>query len=129
MQESLHVSNNGYRTKALWVMALVLIAQFSARTFAAEPLLRAIESDDEKRAVELVKRGEADLEERNSVGETALHRAVEKGMQRLAQALLSAKADPNAPSKHGETALHLAALYTEPDYVDLLLAAGADPKA
>src|SRR5262245_3372016 len=119
----------GWLRKALWVMALVLIAQFSVRALAAEPLLRAIETDDESAAIALVKDGKVDLRARNNDGETALHRAVEKGMKRLAQALLTAGADPNAPSKHGETPLHLAALYTEPEYVDLLLAARADPRA
>ncbi len=85
--------------KALWVMAVVLIAQFSAGVFAADE------------------------------GDTPLHAAVEKGRLGEVRSLLAARADPNARAKRGETPLHLAALHVEPEYTDLLLAAGADPRA
>jgi uncharacterized membrane protein YfcA len=85
--------------KALWVMAVVLIAQFSASVFASNE------------------------------GDTPLHAAVEKGQLGEVRSLLAARADPNARAKRGETPLHLAALHVEPEYTDLLLAAGADPRA
>jgi hypothetical protein len=115
--------------KALWVMAIVLIAQFGHSALASEPLFSAIDQHGEKAALQLVERGEAELDARNAAGDTALHRAVETGMRHLLQALLSRGADPRARTKNGEAALHLAALHPEPAFTDLLLAAGADPRA
>lgn len=115
---------------ALWVMAILLLAQFSARVLASdEALFRAIERDDETLASSMVLRGEANINARDGNAETPLHRAVEKGMQALTQALLRRGADVRARSKNGETVLHLAALEADPSVVDLLLAAGADPLA
>jgi hypothetical protein len=119
----------GWLRKALWIMALVLIGQFSVTAFASEPLFQAIAQHREPAALELVARGQADVNARNTAGETPLHRAVETGMKRLLQALLAGGADPRASAKNGETALHLAALHPEPVFTDLLLAAGADLQA
>jgi hypothetical protein len=116
----------GWLRKGIWVMALLLIAQFSASAFASEPLFRAIDQHREGEALELLERGRPDVNARNAQGEAPLHRAVETGMKRLAQALLAAGADPRARTRNGETALHLAALHPEPDFTDLLLRAGAD---
>src|SRR5688500_13110553 len=113
--------------KALWVMVVLLLLQFSRSVFASEPLFSAIAQHQESAALELV--GKSDLQTRNASGDTALHRAVETGMRRLVRSLLAAGADPQARTSNGETALHLAALHPEPDYADLLLAAKADPRA
>jgi len=113
--------------KALWVMVVLLLVQFSRSVFAAEPLFSAIAQHQESAALELL--GKSDLQARDANGDTALHRAVETGMPRLVRALLAAGADPQARTSNGETALHLAALHPEPDYADLLLAAKADPRA
>jgi hypothetical protein len=115
--------------KALWVMAILLLAQFAHSALASEPLFKAIEEYREGAAVELVERGGVDLNARNGSGDTLVHRAVETGMRQLLQALLAAGADSRARAKDGETALHLAALHPEPVFTDLLLAAGADPRA
>lgn len=115
--------------KALWVMAGVLIAQFSASVLASEPLFRAIEQHDEAAALALVQGRQGGLEARNARGDTALHRAVETGLRRLVEALLARGADAHARTTNGESALHLAALHPEPAFADLLLAAGADPRA
>jgi ankyrin repeat protein len=114
--------------KALWVMALLLIAQFTHSALASEPLFVAIAEHREAAALELVARKQADFGARDANGDTPLHRAVETGMRKLTQSLLSAGADPRARTRNGETALHLAALHPEPDYTDLLLAKGADPR-
>jgi uncharacterized membrane protein YfcA len=113
--------------KALWVMVVLLLVQFSRSVFAAEPLFSAIAQHQESAALALV--GKSDLQTRNANGDTALHRAVETGMPRLVRSLLAAGADPQARTSNGETALHLAALHPEPDFADLLLAAKADPRA
>jgi uncharacterized membrane protein YfcA len=115
---------------ALWALAGVLLLQFSSRALASdEALWRAIEEDDEKAALALVRGGAARADSRNAAGDTPLHRAVEKGMRALAESLLARGADVNARSKNGETPLHLAALDADPSVADLLLAAGADPLA
>jgi hypothetical protein len=112
--------------KALWVMVVLLLVQFSRSVFAAEPLFSAIAQHQESAALELV--GKSDLQARSASGDTALHRAVETGMPRLVRSLLAAGADPQARTSNGETALHLAVLHPEPDYAELLLAAKADPR-
>lgn len=113
--------------KALWIMVVLLLLQFSRSVFASEPLFGAIAQHQESAALEWV--GKSDLQTRDANGDTALHRAVETGMQRLVRALLAAGADPRARTGNGETALHLAALHPEPGFADLLLAAKADPRA
>ena len=115
--------------KALWVMAFVLLGQFSVNAFASEPLFQAIDQHQESAALKLVEVGKADLNARNAAGETAVHRAVEIGMRHLLQVLLAKGADPSASARSGETALHLAALHPDPVFTDLLLAAGADVQA
>lgn len=115
---------------ALWVMALLLIGQFSGKALASgEALFKAIESGDERAAERMVLSGREDIDARNAERETPLHRAVEKGMNSLARALVKRGADLSSRSKNGETALHLATLHPEPELVDLLLGAGADAKA
>jgi uncharacterized membrane protein YfcA len=115
--------------KALWVMTVLLIAQFTTQAFASEAFFRHIEAYEEPAAVRLVEARQVDPGARNSAGETALHRAVEKGMRGLARALVAAGAQIDARAKNGETALHLASLHHEADFTDILLAAGADPRA
>jgi uncharacterized membrane protein YfcA len=115
--------------KALWIMAVVLIAQFSHGALAAGPLFSAIDRQGEGAAVRMVRDGEADLNARNESGDTALHRAVETGMKQLLEALLARGADVQARTRNGEAALHLAALHPDPVFTDLLLTAGADPRA
>jgi uncharacterized membrane protein YfcA len=115
---------------ALWALAGLLFLQFSTRVLASdEALWRAIEQDDEKAALALVRSGAAAAESRNAAGDTPLHRAVEKGMRALAESLLARGADVNARSKNGETPLHLAALDADPSVAELLLDARADVRA
>jgi uncharacterized membrane protein YfcA len=115
---------------ALWAMALLLLLQFSTRVVASEEALwRALEEDDEKAALAVVRGGGTEVKGRNAAGDTPLHRAVEKGMRALAESLLARGAEVNARSKNGETPLHLAALDADPSVAELLLDAGADPLA
>ena len=113
--------------KALWVMVVLLLLQFSRSVFASDALFAAIAQHQEPAALELV--GKSDVQTKDANGDTALHRAVETGMPRLVQSLLAAGADPQARTRNGETALHLATLHPEPQFADLLLAAKADPRA
>ena len=119
----------GWLRKALWLMAILLVLQFSHSALADEALFRDIDDHRERAALERVERKQVDLKARNANGDTLVHRAVETGMRRVLQALLAAGADPKAAARTGETALHLAALHPEPAFADLLLAAGADPRA
>jgi ankyrin repeat protein/uncharacterized membrane protein YfcA len=115
---------------ALWIMAALLLVQFSTRVSASEEALwRAIEQDDEAAAVALVRAGGVDVKARNTSGDTPLHRAAEKGMRSLAESLLARGAEVNARSKNGETPLHFAALDADASVAELLLEAGADPAA
>jgi uncharacterized protein len=115
---------------ALWIMAVLLLVQFSTRVSASEEALwRAIEEDDEAAALALVRAGNLDVKARNAAGDTPLHRAAEKGMRSLAESLLARGAEVNARSKNGETPLHFAALDADVSVAELLLDAGADPGA
>jgi uncharacterized membrane protein YfcA len=115
---------------ALWVMAALLLAQFSTRVLASEEALwRAIEQDDEAAALTLVRAGNLDVKARNAAGDTPLHRAAEKGMRALAESLLARGAEVNARSRNGETPLHFAALDADASVAELLLDAGADAAA
>jgi uncharacterized membrane protein YfcA len=114
--------------KALWIMVVLLLLQFSRSAFASGGLFAAIADHREQAALELMKTSKIDIEHRDANGDTALHRAVETGMRSLMRALLAAGADPQARTKNGETALHLAALHPEPELTDLLLGAKADPR-
>jgi hypothetical protein len=114
---------------ALWVMTVLLVAQFSRQALASDAFFRHIEAYEEPAAVRLVEARQVDLAARNGAGETALHRAVEKGLRRLAQTLVAAGVQVDARAKNGETALHLASLHHEPGFTDMLLAAGADARA
>ena len=115
---------------ALWIMAVLLLVQFSTRVSASEEALwRAIEQDDEAAALALVRAGNLDVKARNAAGDTPLHRAAEKGMRSLAESLLARGAEVNARSKNGETPLHFAALDADASVAELLLDAGADPGA
>lgn len=115
--------------KALWVMTILLLLQFSAQALASDAFFRHVEAYEEAAAVRLVESREVDPAARTATGETALHRAVEKGLRRLARTLLAAGSEVDARAKNGETPLHLASLHHEPDFTDMLLAAGADPRA
>jgi uncharacterized protein len=118
----------GWLRKALWVMVVLLLAQFSRSAFASEALFAAIADHREAVALDLLKNAKVEINIRDASGDTPLHRAVETGMPRLTRALLAGGADPQARTKNGETALHLAALHPEPEYTDLLLGAKADPR-
>jgi uncharacterized protein len=113
--------------KALWVMVVLLLLQFSRSVLASEPLFGAIAQHQESTAIQLVMK--SNVNARDAKGDSPLHRAVETGMRRLVQSLLAAGADPQARTRNGETALHLAPLHPEPQFADLLLAAKADPRA
>ncbi|HJY76909.1 MAG TPA: TSUP family transporter [Burkholderiales bacterium] len=115
---------------ALWIMAALLLAQFSTRALAQEEALwRAIEQDDEAAGLALVRAGNVEVKARNASGDTPLHRAAEKGMRALAESLLARGAEVNARAKNGETPLHFAALDADASVAELLLDAGADANA
>jgi uncharacterized membrane protein YfcA len=123
---------------ALWAMTAILVAQFAIAMAHAQPkppekpvapIFAAIDEGKELVAEGLVLATKEVLDARNADGETPLHRAVEKGMKTLSEALIKAGATVHARSRNGETPLHLATLHEDPALVELLLRAGADAKA
>lgn len=76
----------------------------------------------------LLKRG-ANIEARNSAGETPLTVAVTYYGKEMVELLLKHKADPNAKAGNGRSPLHLAAMNWNPELLDILIAAGADANA
>ena len=71
---------------------------------------------------------QANLDDKNSYGNSALHLAAGKGNKNIATQLLQANAQPTALDNDGQTALHWAAGNGREAVVDLLLEANADPK-
>ena len=101
---------------------------FAHSAFGAEPLFNAIDQHREPAALELVERGQTNLNARNAQGDTLVHRAVETGMRHLLKALLAAGADPRARTTDGESPLHWAALSGHIVVAQRLLARGADAR-
>lgn len=112
-----------------------LLVLFAATAHAQAPsspeerLFDAIDEGKELVAEGVMRSQKLNMDARNSNGETALHRAVEKGMKELARALVAAGSNLRARSSNGETVLHLAALHADPALTAMLLGAGADAKA
>jgi ankyrin repeat protein len=91
------------------------------------PLLLAISHKD---VVELLLAYNADVNARNSRGDTPLHAAAAGGNTDVVALLLANKAEINAKENtHGFTPLHLAARKRNQDVIELLLAKGAEVNA
>ena len=71
---------------------------------------------------------QANLDDKDWHGDSALHFAADKGNKSVATQLLQANAQPNALENGGSTALHYAADNGSEAVVGLLLEANADPK-
>jgi len=82
-----------------------------------------------KDVLELLIARKADVNARNTSGDTPLHTAMEKGYQYLAELLFSQKADVNIKNNKGRTPLHVAASGGFKATVQLLLSNKADVNA
>jgi ankyrin repeat protein len=71
----------------------------------------------------------ADLEARDFVGQTPLHRAAENGRTEAAKALIGAGADLEAKDTDGWTPLHRATAWGRTEIAKALIGAGADLEA
>jgi ankyrin repeat protein len=125
----MHVESAVRSTLFTLLVLLAATAYAQAPGTAEERLFDAIDEGKELVAEGVMRSQKLNLDARNSNGETALHRAVEKGMKELARALVAAGSSLRARSSNGETVLHLAALHADPDLTAMLLGAGADAKA
>lgn len=92
---------------------------------APSPLEEASVLNDSNNIKILIKNG-ADVNAVNKSGQTALHKAVEKGNKEAVQELLKNGANINARDKKGQTALHNAVKNGNKDIVKLLVDKGAD---
>lgn len=77
-------------------------------------------------AIESIAKG-ANVNAKDALGRTALHLAVEKGLDETVSALLDRGADPNAADNGGLTALDVARDWGFPSLAALLTAKGARP--
>lgn len=111
------------------LLGLAFVAGAAVAQSAEERLFDAIGEGKELVAEGIVVSGKVDPNARNALGETPLHRAVEKGMKELSMALVKAGTSLRARSNSGETVLHLAALHADPGLAEFLLANGADARA
>jgi hypothetical protein len=93
-----------------------------------EELLDAVEEGDIARVKKLLDRG-ANLNAKDILGYTPLHKAAMYGDIELVDLLLRYGADANAKTDKAETPLHLAASRGQADVVKMLLERGADVNA
>ncbi len=90
------------------------------------PIHAALDQEEARMPLtEVLLKHKPNLNARNVIGETPLHRAVALGELKIVEALLRAGADPNATRPQGQTPLFLAA--GEPRIVEALLKHGANP--
>ncbi len=90
------------------------------------PLFTAVHPDGDAATVELLLAKGAAVNQKNCLGETALHRAAYLGCPELASRLIAAGAAVDEPDRHGNTPLHRTAAYGWEAVAARLLAAGAD---
>ena len=70
-----------------------------------------------------------DVNAKDVVGMTPLHRATYQGYKEIAELLIAKGADVNAKDEGGKTSLHFATGYGRNEIVELLIAKGADVNA
>lgn len=66
------------------------------------------------------------VNERNDMGETLIHRAAQRGLEDCLRVLIEHKADLDAADMHGATALMKAVIANRNDSVETLVKSGAD---
>lgn len=81
---------------------------------------------DDWRELHSTLQGGWNVNERNDMGETLIHRAAQRGLDECLRVLIEHKADLNAADMHGATALHKAVIANKNDMVETLVKAGAD---
>ena len=100
----------------------------SAHAADDSPLFEAIEKGGKAEVAALLAKG-ADVNAKNSGGQTPLHWAAKFARQDIARLLLSNGADVNSRSTDGRTPLYTATLWNNTNIVELLLTKGADINA
>lgn len=113
-----------------WIVGSLLVCAAAASVAAAapanSPLVEAVQRADIAAARALIKQG-ADVDARDSLGQTPLHLAVQRNDFDLVKALIDAGATATVPSRYGVTPFHAACVTGNPRVIELLLKAGASP--
>jgi ankyrin repeat protein len=112
--------------KYLWVTAVIMLPLISACGTAK--FFAAAESGNVQEVDRLLAAG-ADVNARDSQGETPLFYASFSGSKEVAELLLAHGADINAPDREGLTPLHAAAYQGRREVVGLLIRKGANVNA
>ena len=105
---------------------LCLCAPAFAGAGSYEDIFRAIEIDDERGVVELLKRG-VDPDTVTPKGDSILMVAARSSKPGVVKAILGARPKVNSRNANGETALMLASIAGRVDVARMLLDSGADP--
>jgi ankyrin repeat protein len=103
--------------------------KMSLSAAASKLLLHAVNQGDVEQCQSLILEGRASLEYRNSLGETCLHVAAERGRVSVTELLLAYGADPNVTrhaSYGGQSPLHIAVRHGHIAVVSALLSRLAD---
>ena len=104
-------------------------ANAKQRTGLSTLLHTAVFVDDaykQKKCIEALIGGGANVNARSYGGDTPLHSAAGKGHRLCIEALLDRGADKNAQNNENETPLHIAALFCNVECIRVLLERGAD---
>ncbi|MGB9080662.1 MAG: ankyrin repeat domain-containing protein [Desulfuromonadaceae bacterium] len=117
------------KTTGKLIILIFIFLALAASAYAADdsPLVAAVRKGD-KAAVEALLAKGADVNARNTKGETPLHVAGYHGQKDVAELLLTKGADVNAKDAFGKTPLHSAAIEGK-DVAELLLTKGVDVNA
>src|SRR5690554_2047923 len=113
------------RKPKLLGLAVLIAAGASQAVSAASVLVDAARSLDTAGAVAAIAQ-QADVNEAEADGTTALHWAVHHDDAKLVEALLQAGADPTVANDYGATPMSEAAVVGNVEVIEQLLDAGAD---
>lgn len=106
-------------------MSLICILSLFTIYINCNDLIKAVNSGDFQKVESLIKQN-VNVNEKNTIGDTALLAAVFKGNKKIVALLVKSGSDVNIINNYGDSALHIAALWGFVDIVNMLISNGAN---